>query len=137
MKVSLLILFFLYQFLCEAQPSVSQTNQMVLNLQIAFDVNDWVTVIKYSDTLISLNETDESFIFYFDRAYANFKIGNNENAIEDYKIALQIDSNSKETNLNIGIAYNTMNEWGLAIPYFDRATKINGLNSDSYVGRGN
>ena len=87
----------------------------------------------YSRALIS---DPTYFKAWFNRAFANDKIGNLNEAISDYSKAINIDPENAFPHYNRGICLDRKGEYDLAIEDFNKAIGIDPERSDFYHNRG-
>jgi tetratricopeptide (TPR) repeat protein len=79
--------------------------------------------LSYLNKAIELDNT--KYNYYWARGYEYTILENRKQALEDYKSALILNSNSAELLCNIGSVHYELNEYKDAIKYLDKALELN------------
>lgn len=85
------------------------------------------------DSALALNPND--YITIYQRANANYELGNYDNAKEDYKRLQRINPRSAEALIGLARVAVLENNLGLANEYLDDAVSLDPNNADYYVRR--
>lgn len=86
------------------------------------------------------NETVDDFLDSLNYGYAMFRLfevrgslyyhqGETEKAIKDFTKMIEINPNNLESHINLGVAYNAINNYALSKTYFDKVLSIDSLKS--------
>jgi tetratricopeptide (TPR) repeat protein len=115
----------------------SYKNQRVEELkssaQERAESGDQQAAIQHYTQAITLKPTGET---YYQRANAQFDLGNYQAAIEDYTAALAKDANYVAAYFNRGLAYLQLNQFKAAIDDYTKVIEINAKDADAYYQRG-
>ena len=93
--------------------------------------------IAIYDLIISQQpEADDEAYAYASRGFARYNLGQNQSAIADYDIAININPNEAVSYYNRGLAKYGLGQYQSAITDYDRAIAINSNDAMVYVNRG-
>lgn len=91
--------------------------------EVLLDQQKWDQALEYSTQAV--NRSPESMDAH--RVYATVleSIGNYRDSINEYKIASEITPNLTFLYLRVGYGYRHLQQWNIALDYFDKAASIN------------
>lgn len=129
--ILLIITVILQNNLLYAQISV-EDNNIMYSAQVLFDERKFDEAIKIYDAFISKNE--KYVPAYILRGLAKGYAGNELGAIEDFTLAIKIDSNNYSALLNRGSQSRLLKEYKNSIEDYDRVIKIDSVSSRAWIG---
>jgi serine/threonine-protein kinase len=94
----------------------------------------YVDEVNKYDKAIELNPQDASA--YFNRGFARYNLGDNQEAIQDYDEAIRLDPQYTNAYFNRGLSHYVLENHEAAIQDYNEAIRLNPKDPDTYYNRG-
>ncbi len=89
-------------------------------------------ILEFNKSLNNLNTSHSTGSYlYFNRGLANENLNRHETAIEDYKKAIELDSNYAEAYFQLAVIETKFNNKSMGCDYLNKSKKI--YDADAYV----
>lgn len=132
-----LLIFISLQPIAQAQSSSNDplsNNSSYIEGYALIDAKAYKEALSIFDGLIKSKKVSSGT--YFGRGRAYHELGNNQAALEDYKLSIIENPLNAKAHSNLGLVYGSLKDFNSAIKSFNRAIEINPKYDHAYSNRG-